>query len=123
MADDQTTTVSQLKTLVASFRDERDWKQFHNPKDLAAAIAIEAGELQELFLWKGDSDVELAFQDPAYKKKIEDELADIFNFGLSLADSLDIDVSEAIRSKIKKNAAKYPADTVRGKSNKYSDYR
>lgn len=95
------------------FRDERDWKQFHNPKDLALAINIEAGELLELYLWKDADD--------AKKERVKEELADIFSFALLLADKYDFDVKEIIMDKIKSNAEKYPVDKAKGTAKKYNE--
>jgi NTP pyrophosphatase (non-canonical NTP hydrolase) len=104
-----------IKKLIA-FRDARDWAQFHKPKDLAAAIAIEAGELQELFLWKGDE--EAAMVD---REKVAEEIADILAFTLLLANHYDFDVKEIVMNKIAKNDEKYPVDKAKGSAKKYSD--
>jgi NTP pyrophosphatase (non-canonical NTP hydrolase) len=95
------------------FRNERDWEQFHNPKDLALAINVEAGELLELFLWKNASD--------ANKEKVKEELADVFAFALLLADKYGFDVKEIILEKIKLNGEKYPVDKSKGTSKKYDE--
>ena len=95
------------------FRDERDWEQFHNPKDLALAINVEAGELLELYLWKQP--------DEADKEKVKEELADIFAFTILLADKYGFDVAEIIQEKIKKNAEKYPIDKAKGTARKYNE--
>ncbi len=95
------------------FRNERDWEQFHNPKDLALAINIEAGELLELFLWKDAED--------AKKERVREELADVFSFALLLAEKYDFDVEEIIMDKIKSNAEKYPVDKAKGTSKKYNE--
>ena len=96
------------------FRNERDWEQFHNPKDLALAINVEAAELLELFLWKKPED--------ANQEKIKEELADIFAFSFLLAEKYGFDVKEIVLEKIKKNAEKYPAAQVHGSSKKYTEY-
>ena len=88
---------------IIEFRDERDWKQFHNPKDLALSLTLEAAELLELFQWKNS---EKAVQEKM--EDIKDELADVMIYALTLAHDLDIDVETAIHEKIKKNALKYP---------------
>jgi NTP pyrophosphatase (non-canonical NTP hydrolase) len=95
------------------FRNERDWEQFHNPKDLALAISIESAELLELFLWKKAEDANIA--------KIKDELADIFSFAFLLADKYGFDVKEIILDKIKTNGEKYPVDKAKGSSKKYNE--
>ena len=95
------------------FRDERNWEQFHNSKDLAIAISIEASELLELFLWKESEDFD--------REKLKEELADILAFSLLLADKHKFDVAEIISDKIKKNAEKYPVNKAKGTSRKYSE--
>jgi NTP pyrophosphatase (non-canonical NTP hydrolase) len=95
------------------FRNERDWEQFHNPKDLALAINVEAGELLELFLWKNADD--------ANKEKIKEELADVFAYAFLLAEKFNYNVKEIILEKIQKNGEKYPVDKSRGNSKKYNE--
>ncbi len=104
---------------IRAFRDERDWMQFHNPKELAAAIAIEAAELQEIFLWK--SPAETADVVAAKNEALRDEIADIAVYLLELADNLGIDLIEAIDAKMAKNAAKYPVEKARGSNLKYTE--
>jgi NTP pyrophosphatase (non-canonical NTP hydrolase) len=101
-----------IKTLI-QFRNERDWAQFHNPKDLAIAINIEASELLEQFLWK--------HYDEADKEKVKEELADVFAFAFLLADKYDFDVKEIILEKIKKNGEKYPINKSKGTAKKYNE--
>lgn len=95
------------------FRNERDWEQFHNAKDLALAINIEAGELLELFLWKNAED--------ANKEKVKEELADIFSFAFLLADKYGFDVKQIILDKIKVNSEKYPVNKAKGTAKKYDE--
>jgi NTP pyrophosphatase (non-canonical NTP hydrolase) len=95
------------------FRDERDWEQFHNPKDLAIALSVEANELLEQFLWKKPEE--------ANNEKLNEELADVFAYALLLADKLNLDVEEIILKKIKLNAEKYPVNKSKGKSTKYNE--
>jgi len=95
------------------FRNEREWEQFHNPKDLALAINIEAGELLELFLWKNAED--------ANKEKVKAELADIFSFAFLLADKYGFDVKQIILDKIKANSEKYPVNKAKGTAKKYDE--
>lgn len=95
------------------FRNERDWEQFHNPKDLALAISIESAELLELYLWKKSEEANLA--------KVKDELADIFSFAFLLAEKYNFDVKEIVLEKIKQNGEKYPVDKAKGKSTKYNE--
>ena len=119
---DADTTMLSLRQRIDAFVAERDWAQFHNAKDLAAAIAIEAAELMELFLWKTPHEVEHASQQPATRRRIEEELADVLILCLSLANRLEIDVSAAVLSKVAANGAKYPAERVRGRADKYTSY-
>ena len=98
------------------FRDARHWDQFHNSKDLALAISIEAAELNELFLWKTTEDAE-----KVDKGKIKEELADIFAFSLLLAGKHGFDVKEIILEKISKNNEKYPVDKAKGTAKKYNE--
>ena len=95
------------------FRNERDWEQFHNPKDLALAISIEAGELLELFLWKNAED--------ANKEKVKEELADIFSFAFLLADKYGFDIKQIVLDKIKVNSEKYPVSKAKGTAKKYDE--
>ena len=95
------------------FRNERDWEQFHNPKDLALAINVEAGELLELFLWKKPDEVS--------KEKIKEELADVFAYAFLLAEKYQLDVKEIVLQKIKKNGEKYPVEKSKGNSKKYNE--
>jgi NTP pyrophosphatase (non-canonical NTP hydrolase) len=95
------------------FRNERDWEQFHNAKDLALAISIEAGELLELFLWKNAEE--------ANKEKVKEELADIFSFAFLLAEKYEFDVKDIVLEKIKTNEKKYPVDKAKGTSKKYDE--
>lgn len=101
-----------IKELI-KFRNERDWEQFHNPKDLALAINIEAGELLELFLWKNADD--------ANKEKVKEELADILSFAFLLADKYGLDIKQIILEKIKLNAEKYPVAKAKGTAKKYDE--
>lgn len=95
------------------FRNDRDWEQFHNPKDLALAINVEAGELLELFLWKSANE--------ANKEKIREELADVFAYAFMLAEKYGFDVKEIVLDKIKTNGEKYPVDKAKGTSKKYDE--
>ena len=115
-----TTSLDCLIQQLVAFRDARNWKQFHNPKDLAAALSIEAAELQELFLWQHPDNLDL--DSPAKKERIEEEVADVASFLLLLCNELEIDLADAVQRKIVKNAAKYPAEKVRGSSKKYDAY-
>ncbi len=112
--------MSEIKTIIdeiKKFRDERDWKQFHNHKDMALSMMLEAAEVLEHFQWKSPSEVEAHGQ--ACKDEISEELADVAMYLFELADNLSIDLSEAILSKLKKNAQKYPVEKAKGKHTKY----
>lgn len=112
-------TLTELQELIRKFRDERDWMQFHNHKDMATALAIEAAELQELFLWKQGEEVDAVASEK--QEKLRDELADVAVYLLELADNLGIDLGEAVVQKLEKNAAKYPVHKARGSSAKYDE--
>ncbi len=120
---DADTTLQDLRERIAVFVHERDWEQFHTPKDLASAISIEAAELMELFLWRSAAEVEAVAAGPETGQKVQDELADVLILCLSLANRLEIDVADAVARKIESNRAKYPADKVRGRAEKYTYYR
>ena len=107
------TDIEEIINKLVEFRNEREWEQFHNPKDLALAINVEAGELLELFLWKnaGEANIE----------KVKEELADIFAFTFLLADKYKFDVKEIILEKIKKNGEKYPVEKAKGTAKKYNE--
>ncbi|MBC2605200.1 nucleotide pyrophosphohydrolase [Pelagicoccus albus] len=111
--------LSQLTEKLTAFRDDRDWKQFHNPKDLAIALSIEAAELQEIFLWKKPEEV----SGTVSKKRvqIEEEVADIASYLLLLCHEMGIDLNKAVSSKIEKNAAKYPVEKAKGTHAKYDE--
>lgn len=109
-----------LQKLVIDFREKRDWKQFHNPKDIAAAIAIEAGELQEKFLWKSQEDSYAIGRDD---EEVAHEAADIFNFLLLFADSCDIDLEKAFLKKMEHNDKKYDAERFKWSSDKYNTWK
>jgi NTP pyrophosphatase (non-canonical NTP hydrolase) len=111
---DATTSVGRLREDVRQFVHARDWGQFHTPKDLAMAISIEASELLEIFLWnRAEPPSQLADE---HRAAVADELADVMIYGLSLANVLELDLSEAILSKLKKDEVKYPADRFRGRA-------
>ena len=101
------------------YRDARDWKQFHTPRQLAVALAIEAGELQQAMLWKTDTEVEAGLADGTLRDELGDEIADVLSFALLLAHDLGLDPAELIATKLKKNEQRYPVDKSRGRSTKY----
>lgn len=105
--------LQKLQKQIKAFVKEREWEQFHNAKDLALALSIEAAELNECFLWKS--------HDEAKIEKVKDELADILIYAILFADKYDFDMAEIIMEKLEKNAAKYPADKAKGNAKKYTD--
>lgn len=108
--------MTDIETLIhelVRFRNERDWEQFHNPKDLAMAISIEAGELLELFLWKDAKEANL--------EKVKEELADVLAYALLLADKYQLDVKQIVLDKIKRNGEKYPVEKAKGSAKKYNE--
>ncbi|MGE3808813.1 MAG: nucleotide pyrophosphohydrolase [Gemmataceae bacterium] len=111
---DSSTTFGELKEAVRQFAAEREWQPFHTPKNLSMGLAVEAAELMEHFLWIDGAASQRLADDPKQKEEVADELADVACYLLTLSYTLDIDLSEAIRAKIVKNARKYPADKVRG---------
>jgi NTP pyrophosphatase (non-canonical NTP hydrolase) len=111
---DHVTTFAELKEAVRRFAQERAWEPFHSPKNLAMGLAVEAAELMEHFLWVDCEASRALAADPARRAEVADEMADIANYLLNLSNVLGIDLSEAIRAKIAKNAIKYPVEKYRG---------
>jgi NTP pyrophosphatase (non-canonical NTP hydrolase) len=109
--------LSDIKEEIIKFRDQRDWKQFHNPKDLATAIAIEAGELQEKFLWKSQEESYEIWKNDI---EVHEEFADILNYLILFAVECNIDVEKIMMDKIAKNHAKYSVEKAKGSSEKYT---
>ena len=112
---DADTTVRDLRDIVRRFVDERDWNQFHDPKNLSMAIATEAAELMEHFRWLTGPQARELRNAPSDLQEVREELADILCFTLSFANAMDIDLSSALREKMLKNADKYPAERFRGR--------
>lgn len=102
-----------LKQEIVKFTQERDWDQFHNGKDLALALSIEAAELNEAFLWKDAKDVNI--------DKVKEELADIFNYAILMADKYNLDIKQIVLDKLKRNAEKYPVEKAYGSAKKYNE--
>lgn len=119
-ASDATTALSELKERIAAFAAERDWEQFHTPKNLSMALAAEAGELMEHFLWVPSADTS-RLDDPAHREAVADELADIVIYALEFANVTGLDLTAAINAKLAKNAAKYPVEKAKGKALKYTE--
>lgn len=105
--------IEKITSEIIKFRDERDWEQFHNGKDLALALSIEAAELNQLFLWKRAEEVDV--------EKVKEELADVLNYSFLLAHKYGLDVEKIIFDKIKKNASKYPVEKSKGNAKKYNE--
>lgn len=118
---DSSTTLAEIKVRVLAFARERDWEQFHAPKNLSMALAAEAGELMEHFLWAEPEASRTIAQDAAKRKKIEEELADVVIYALEFANMTGIDVAAAIETKMAANAAKYPVEKAKGRSDKYTE--
>lgn len=108
--DDNKTTLQELKELIADFVHEREWEQFHAPKNLAMSIAIEAAELMEIFQWSNETKVV-----PEQLEKISEELADVVIYCLAMTNVTGIDLSRIIKQKVNKNAQKYPVEKYRGR--------
>lgn len=105
--------LEELRKAIVKFTQERDWDQFHNGKDLALALSIEAAELNEAFLWKDPKDVNV--------EKVKEELADVFNYAIQIADKYNLDVKQIVLDKLKKNAEKYPVEKAYGSAKKYNE--
>jgi dCTP diphosphatase len=118
---DSATTVLELKDRVLAFVRERDWEQFHSPKNLSMALAAEAGELMEHFLWATPEESRAVAADPAKRAKIAEELADVVIYALEFANATGLDVAASIEAKIAANALKYPVEKARGRSAKYTE--
>jgi dCTP diphosphatase len=116
-------SLEKLTEFVRNFVRERDWEQFHTPKNLVMALAGEVGELTELFQWLTTDESKAVMRDEKKAEAVRDELADVFVYTMRLADVLGIDLDQAVRNKMQKNAAKYPVDRAKGKAVKYTDLK
>ena len=112
--------IQRITKKIRKFRDERDWKQFHNHKDVALSLVLEASEVLEHFQWK--SPVEVEAHGRENKDELSDELADVAIYLMELADNLGIDLPKAIERKMKKNALKYPVEKAKGRHTKYNKF-
>ncbi|MFN4243149.1 MAG: nucleotide pyrophosphohydrolase [Tepidisphaerales bacterium] len=112
-------TLDELTRLTLAFRAERNWQQFHNPKDLAICLCLEAGEVLELMQWRNGPDLEQHLT--ARQRDLADELSDVLHAVLLLAHDRGIDLAEAYRDKMRRNAEKYPADKARDRAAKYTE--
>ncbi|BCS86431.1 nucleotide pyrophosphohydrolase [Prevotella herbatica] len=108
-----TNDIQEIIETLAKFNDDRDWEQFHNAKDLALALSIEAAELNEAYLWKDVEDVKI--------EKVKEELADVFNYAFMIADKYNLNVKDICLKKIARNAEKYPVEKAKGSSKKYNE--
>jgi NTP pyrophosphatase (non-canonical NTP hydrolase) len=108
--------IRELIEALVKFRDERDWSQFHDSKNLATAISIEAAELNEVFLWK-----DVKASEEVDKEKIKEELADVFAYALLLAEKHNLDVKQIVLDKTERNAQKYPVEKAKGSAKKYNE--
>ena len=113
--------IGTIKEKLRDFSKDRDWEQYHSPKNLAMALSVEVAELVEIFQWSNEGGLDV-IKDQKQKEKIKKELADIFNYLVKLIDILDVDIEEEALKKIKENAEKYPIETSKGKSVKYTDF-
>jgi dCTP diphosphatase len=120
-AEQRLVNVAELAKALNQFATERDWAQFHSPKNLVMALTGEVGELAEIFQWMSEEDSKSAAISPSTAMKVRDELADVLLYLVRLADMLGVDLDDAARQKLATNAAKYPADKVRGSSKKYNE--
>ena len=118
---DSATTISELKAKILAFARERDWEQFHSPKNLSMALAAEAAELMEHFLWATTEQSSKVAADPAKRAKIAEELADIVIYALEFGNATGLDVAAAIEAKIAANAKKYPVEKAKGRADKYTE--
>ncbi len=118
---DAVTTFAETKARVLAFARERDWEQFHAPKNLSMALAAEAAELMEHFLWATPEQSRGIARDPVKRQKIEEELADVIIYALEFANMTGLDVAAAVEAKMAANARKYPVEKARGRSEKYTE--
>jgi len=113
--------IEELTKRIIKFRDERDWKQFHNPKDVALSMVLEAGEVMEHFQWKDKEEVEEYLKQN--KEDVAEEISDVLYYVLLMSHDLNIDITEALDKKIIKNESKYPVDKAKGNHTKYNKYK
>lgn len=121
LPSDAEVTLAQLKERVLAFARERDWEQFHAPKNLSMALAAEAGELMEHFLWSTPEASREIARSSIKREKIEEELADVIIYALEFANVAGIDMTQAVQRKMQANAAKYPVEKARGRADKYTE--
>ncbi len=107
------TDIEELQQGIVQFTEERDWDQFHNPKDLAIALSVEAGELLECFLWKKPEEAKI--------EKVKEELADVFNYAILIASKYNLNIKQIVLDKLARNAEKYPVEKAKGNAKKYNE--
>ncbi len=112
-------SLEELQKKIIAFRNERDWQQFHKPKDLAMGLSIEAAELAEHFLWKSEEEIKEHLKN--HKEEVADEMGDVLNYLLIMANDLGIDLADATDKKIDKTALKYPVEKAKGRHTKYTE--
>ena len=112
-------SLEEVQKKIIAFRDARDWKQFHTPKDLATGLTLEAGEVAEHFLWKDEAEIIEYLK--THKEEIGDEMGDVLNYLLIMANDFGIDLLDATSKKIDKNAEKYPVEKAKGRHTKYTE--
>ena len=122
MKDENLSELSKLRKKIIAFRDERDWAQFHNPKDLAISLSLEAAELLEIFQWKNTDEVKEIVSEEKSRKKVMEELGDIMIYSLLLTHEFGFNPKEVITEKLKINEEKYPVSECKGRSDKYTKY-
>jgi NTP pyrophosphatase (non-canonical NTP hydrolase) len=115
--------LNELSQLVKSFCDDRDWDQFHSPKDVAIGLVTESAELLDLFRFKSEVEVTALLTDPPSREKVSDELADVFYWVLRFSQMQGFDLGDCLRGKMKKNSAKYPVEKSRGNNMKYTEFK
>lgn len=113
--------IANLQKMIRQFVDDRDWDQFHNPKDLSISLALEAAEVMEHFQWKNEE--EMVEHVKNYKADVAEEIADVFYWVLLLSNKLDIDLTEAFKQKMEQNRAKYPVEKAKGNHKKYTEHQ
>ncbi len=118
---DSATTLAELKARILAFVRERDWEQFHSPKNLSMALAAETGELMEHFLWATPEQSRAIVADAAKRQKIADELADVVIYAIEFANITGLDISASIEAKMAANAKKYPVEKAKGRADKYTE--
>lgn len=115
--------IEKVKLKLRTFASERDWDQFHSPKNLACALNVEASELLEIFQWMNEKDSREIMKDPIMAQKVKDEMSDIFYYLARLSDILEIDLEEEFFNKMPKNELKYPIELAKGNSKKYNELK